>query len=94
MRNRFLTKHGNPWVFQRRLPKALDPRFRFAAIRIRLGEVPLKEARRLAVLLGAARSQIIALKEKATGFKGEAVENRPSIRGWSKSRRNRKTRFC
>jgi len=58
VRNLFLTKHGQSWVFQRRLPKALDPNFRLAAIRIRLGEVPLKEARRLAVLLGAA-SQLI-----------------------------------
>lgn len=54
MRNRFLTKHGQSWVFQRRVPKALDPDFRIAAIRIRLGEVPLKVARRAALLLGAA----------------------------------------
>lgn len=54
MRNRFLTKHGQSWVFQRRVPKSLDPDFRFAAIRIRLGEVSLREARRTALLLAAA----------------------------------------
>jgi hypothetical protein len=49
-----LTKHGNSWIFQRRLSKALDLHFRFATIRIRLGEVSLKEARRfLALRLGA-----------------------------------------
>ena len=54
MRNLYLTKHGQSWVFQRRLPKALDPDSSLAAIRVRLGEVPLREARRLALLLAAA----------------------------------------
>ena len=58
MRNLYLTQHGQSWVFQRRLPKALDPDFSLAAIRIRLGPLPLKQARRLAALLGAA-SQLI-----------------------------------
>jgi integrase len=58
VRNLYLTKHGQSWVFQRRLPKALDPDSSLAAIRIRLGALPLKQARRLAALLGAA-SQLI-----------------------------------
>jgi hypothetical protein len=54
VRNLYLTKHGQSWVFQRRLPKALASDSSLAAIRVRLGEVPLREARRLALLLAAA----------------------------------------
>lgn len=54
VRNLYLTKHGQSWVFQRRLPKTLASDSSLAAIRVRLGEVPLREARRLALLLAAA----------------------------------------
>ena len=53
-KSRHLTQRGSSWVFQLRPPKSLDPSFRLSPIRVSLGAIPGREARRLATILAGA----------------------------------------
>jgi hypothetical protein len=51
---RHLVRRGQAFVFQKRIPSDLDPSLRTAPIRVPLGVVPIREARRRASILAAA----------------------------------------
>ncbi|MGD0635351.1 MAG: hypothetical protein ABSA13_13920 [Beijerinckiaceae bacterium] len=56
MRTGYLTRDGGAFVFQIRVPRALDKDSSLAPIRVRLGNVPPRFARRVAdILTGSAR---------------------------------------
>jgi integrase len=56
MHGRHLTKRGDAYVFQLRLPRELDPHFISAPVRLHLGRIPKRQAQRTARLLAAAAS--------------------------------------
>jgi hypothetical protein len=49
-----LTRNGGAYIFQIRVPSAFDPDSSYAPIRVNLGDVRIREAKRLAKLLAGA----------------------------------------
>jgi hypothetical protein len=56
MHGRHLTRRGDAYIFQIRLPRDLDPNFTSAPVRLNLGRVQKRYAQRAARLLAAAAS--------------------------------------
>jgi integrase len=60
-----LTRNGGAFIFQIRVPRAFDPDSSLAPIRVRLGDVGRREAKRLAKLLaGAAHLAFVQITSK------------------------------
>ncbi|ESR26349.1 hypothetical protein N177_0849 [Lutibaculum baratangense AMV1] len=60
MRSRYLTRHGDSWVFQIRVPRRLDPSSSFSSLRVSIGVMPARQARILSTVLAGAAQTLFA----------------------------------
>jgi hypothetical protein len=61
---KYLTRRGNSFVFQLRPPKSIDPDFRLSPIRVTLGAITGRSARRLASILTGCAYVIFSALER------------------------------
>jgi hypothetical protein len=67
---KYLTRRGNSFVFQLRPPKSFDPGFRPSPIRVRLGPMPARSARRIASVMAASAHLMLAKLAKEGSMSG------------------------
>lgn len=81
MRGKHLTRRGDPYVFQTRLPCKLAGYAEAALIRVTLGRLPRRKVQHAARLLGAAASLAPRMVEAALEGLGDLAADRAAGTG-------------